>query len=577
MRGHYYEFGPFCLNPHERRLLKNGRPVRLTPKAFDTLLVMVRNRGHLLDKDELIRAVWPDTFVGDVSLARNISVLRSILGDGPEVIETVSKRGYRFAAEVRRVAEPPPTHDGGATASIAVLPFHPLGAPHREDCLGLGLADALILKLSGLPQLIVRPINTVRRYESRDPTAAGHALGVEWVLDGCTQLCGSRIRVTIQLVRVLDGATVWAEKLDQERSDLFAVQDSMAERLARAVALQIFRRERARLASRGTESPEADRLYVQGRHYWNQRTEQALRRSIQCFRNAIAEDPNFALAYAGIADAYTLLGSFIGLLHPRDAARKARAAAIRALELDDRLAEGLTSQAFIRFRYDWDWAGAARDFTRAIELNPRYPTAHQWYAYLLSTLGHHQQALAEIRRAQELDPLSLPIATGVGRFLYFAGRYQEALAACRTAIDMDATYVGAHLDLGMIYQQLRLHDEAISEFRQALALSGDNRVPLVHLGNAYAASGRREQAQLVMEELRKRSARTYVAPFDWTLLYAGLGEKARALAWLERDYAEHSSSLVLLGVEPLLSDLRAEARFQDLLRQIGLQAPARSH
>jgi DNA-binding winged helix-turn-helix (wHTH) protein/tetratricopeptide (TPR) repeat protein len=572
MRGHFYEFGPFRLNPRERLLLKNARPVRHTPKAFDTLWVLVRHRGQLLEKDELIRAVWPDTFVGDVSLARNISVLRSILGDGPELIETVSKRGYRFAAPVRRIAEPLPAHDGGATTSIALLPFQLLGARPGEDRLALGLAQALILNLSKLPQLLVRSIQAMPDYESRDAGAAGRSLGVEWLIDGSTQLSGRRIRVTLQLVRVLDGATVWAEKIEEERSDLFAVQDEIAERLARAVRRQVSRCDLTRLASRRSESPEADRLYVLGRHYWSQRTERGLRRSIRCFRDAIAADPNFALAYAGIADAYALLGSFTDSFVPRDAARKARAAAIRALQLGDRRAEALTSVAFIRFRYDWDWAGAARDFRRAIELDPRYPTAHHWYAYLLSTLGHHQEALAEIRRAQALDPFSLPIATGVGRFLYFAGRYQEALAACRTAIDMDATYVGAHLDLGMIYQQLQLHDEAISEFRQALALSGDNQVPLVHLGNAYAASGRPAQAQGIMEDLRQRSARTYVAPFDWTLLYAGLGEKAQALAWLERACLERSSSLVLLAVEPLLSELRAEPRFQDVLRQIGLPA-----
>jgi DNA-binding winged helix-turn-helix (wHTH) protein/tetratricopeptide (TPR) repeat protein len=575
MRGHLYEFGPYRLDPRERRLLKSGRPVRLTPKAFATLLVLVRNHGRLVDKGELIRAVWPDTFVEEIGLVRNISVLRKTLhhrSQAKRLIETVPRRGYRFVGDVRTILEP--ARPDPATTSIAVLPLKALEPQAHENYLGVGIADALITRLSTLRPLVVRPTNAVRAYCGHDPIASGRALAVEWVLDGCTQYDGDRLRVTAQLIRVRDGATVWAQTFDEALSDIFAVEDSISERVALAVMERLTETQRTHLAGRGTDNVEAHRFYLEGRYHWNKRTEDGFRKAIVCFNQALAADPNYAQAYAGVADAYTLLGSFsYGAFHPREVAQRARAAAKRALELDDRLAEPLTSLAFIAFRYDWDWAGAERNFKRAIALNPHYPTAHQWYAYCLSTMGRHDDALREILRAQELDPLSLPIATGIGRFLYFAGRYREALLACRKAVEMDAAFAGAHLDLGMIYEQLRRFDEAVSEFTQALELSGGSQLALVHLGHAYAVSGRLAEAERVLAELRELSNSSYVAPFDWAVLYAGFGDRARALACLEAAYAERSSSLVLLKVEPLLAVLKDEREFQDLLRRVGLSSP----
>jgi len=574
MDGYTYEFGPFRLESWPPlRLLRDGLPVPLTPKALETLLVLVRNDGRLVMKRELMDAIWPGIHVEEVGLARNISVLRKAFGGGDDerFIETIPRQGYRFVAgvtTVRRSIHPEP--EPGPSA-IAVLPLKQMGPERGESYLGLGIADALIARLSSLRQLVVRPTNAVRLYGSQrqDPIVAGRALRVDWVLDGCLQPTDDRVRVTVQLVRIHDGATLWAEKYDEPLTDIFTLEDSISERVAEVVAVRLTAEQRSQLGKRDTGSTEAHHLYLKGRYYWNKRTEEGLRRAIECFNAAIAADPNHAQAYAGVADVYTLLGAFTpGAFHPRDVWPRARAAALLALEIDDQLAEAHTSLAFIKFRFDWDWEGAEREFARAIELNPHYATARQWYAYFLSTRCRHEAALREIRCAQRLDPLSLPIATGVGRFLYFARRHEEAVLECRKAIEMDNTFAGAHLDLGIIYVELRRYVEAISELRRAVDLFGASHVPLALLGHAYAVSGRLDRAREVLNELRRLATRVYVAPSDWAVFHLGMGDTAQALACLEKAYEERDSFMVLLKVEPLLAPLYAEPRFQDLLQRM---------
>jgi len=578
MVGYAYEFGPFRLESDPRQLLRDGLPVPLTPKALETLLVLVRNHGRLVPKRELMEAVWPGVHVEDVGLARNISMLRKALGGGHEdsrFIETLPRQGYRFVGGVTAAASALPV--GAEHAPIvAVLPFKRMGAEDGEDYLGLGIADALIAKLSTLRQLVVRPTNAVRLYGSprQDPIVAGRALRVDWVLDGCMQATDEHLRVTVQLVRVHDGAVVWAEKYDQQLTDIFALEDSISERVAEVLTVRLTADNRLQLAKRQTGSVEAHQWYLKGRYHWNRRTDDGFRRAIECFNEAVAADPGHALAYVGLADSYTLLGTVTyGAFHRRDVWPRARAAASRALDLDEQLAEAHTSLAFIKFRYEWDWKGAERGFIRAIELNPHYPTARQWYAYFLSTRGRHDEALREIRCAQQLDPLSLPIATGVGRFLYLAGRHDEALVECRKAIEMDGTFAGVHLDLGLIYVELRRYEDAIREFQRAVDLSGGSHIPLVHLGHALAVSGRHDRAGEVLSQVRRLSAQIDVAPSDWAIFHLGLGETAEAIAWLEKAYEERDGFMVLLGVEPLLSPLRPEPGFQDLLRRLGHPAP----
>jgi DNA-binding winged helix-turn-helix (wHTH) protein/tetratricopeptide (TPR) repeat protein len=572
-----YEFGPFRLDARERRLLRNGKPVALTPKAFETLLVLVTRRDHVVGKDDLLKTIWPNALVDESSLARNISVLRKALQDTshtPRFIETVPRRGYRFVGAVSESMEPDCATRAGAPPTVAVLPFTPVAPEQVESFLGLGFADSLITRLSWLKRLIVRPTNAVRKYAVRhDPVSAGRALGVQWVVDGCMRVSGNRLRVTVQLVNVRNGATAWAEKFDIDGSlnDIFRIEDAIAERVASVLAHRLSALDRSRLSKRHTDNPEAHRLYLTGRYHWNKRTEESLRQALDCFTRALAADPGYALAYAGMADAYMLLGSYsYGTVHPRDVTPLARAAAARALEIDEELAEPTASLAFIKFRYDWDWTEADRLFRRATELDPYYATARQWYAFFLAIQERHDAALLEIRRAQELDPLSLPIATGVGRLLYFAGGYAEAIDACRRAIALDSAFAGAHLDLGMVYEQVNQYDEAIAEFHQALRLSGGSPLVLVQLGHAYGMSGRTVEARRVLNQLVEISTRLYVAPFDWAIIHIGLGETEKALERLDEAWHERSSSLVFLKAEHSFAPLYGQRRFQALLRRIGL-------
>lgn len=553
------------------RLLRDGVTLAVTPKALATLVVLVRHQGRLVLKRELMDAVWPGVHVEEIGLARNISALRKVLGQGrgDTFIETWPRQGYMFVAAVTTLAAAGESATAAAVPlAIAVLPLKHFGTESEWDYLGLGIADAVIGKLSAFQDVIVRPTNAIRQYggPQQDPVAAGRTLKVDCVLDGCIQVAENRLRVTVQLVRVDNGATLWAEKYDEGLSNVFTIEDSIAERLAGVFATRLTDRERARLAKRGTGDVRAHQLYLRGRYFWNRRTDEGLRQAIECFNTAIAADPDYGLAYAGLADTHILLAAFAyGAFRPHDEWPRARAAAERALELDEQLAEAHTSLAFIRFRYDWDWSGAEQEFERAIELNPHYATARHWYAYFLSTRGRHEKALSEIRRAQEIDPLSPAIATGIGRFLYFAGRYDEAVSECRKALEIDTTFAGAHLDLGLIYEQLGRYDEALPELLQAVDLTGGSPVSLVHLGHLFGVSGRNDKALEVEIQLRRLSIQSYVAPSDWAVFYLGIGDRATALTLLEQAYEVRTSFMILLNVDPLLRPLRAEPRFQALL------------
>jgi DNA-binding winged helix-turn-helix (wHTH) protein/tetratricopeptide (TPR) repeat protein len=575
-----YEFGSFRLDVRNRRLYKNGKPIALTPKALDTLLVLVTNGGRLIAKDDLLQAVWPNALVQESSLARNISVLRKALQDTsskPRFIETIPKRGYRFLSTINALRDSSTTSHPEDALVVAVLPFTPVAPERGESFLGIALADSIVTRLSRLKRLVVRPTNAVRKYAGKhDCVSAGRTLGVNWVVDGCTQVRGDRLRVTVQVINVAARATTWADKIEGKLEDIFRIEDEIANRVAAVLDEHLSAADRLRLSKRYTNNPEAHRLYLLGRYYWNKRTEESLQRAIDHFTRAAAADPGYALAYAGMADAYTLLGSYAyGTIHPRDVIPLARAAAARALDIDDELAEPTASLAFIKFRWDWDWTEADRLFQRATTLDPHYPTARQWYAFFLAIQDRHADAQQQIRRAQELDPVSLPIATGVGRLSYFAGRYADALDACRHAITLDPTFAGAHFDLGMVYEQVTNYDAAIDEFQQALRLSGGSPVVLVQLGHAYGLSGRIVDARRVLNQLIELSSRMYVAPFDWAIIHLGLGEIDRALDRLEEACHERSSSVVFLKVEHSFAPLYGNSRFRALVERIGLpQTPA---
>jgi TolB-like protein len=588
-----YEFGPYRLLPGERLLLRRGETVALTPKVFDTLLVLVEHAGRLLAKDELMKMIWQDSFVEEGNLTQNIFILRKVLGESPhdhQYIVTIPGQGYRFVAEVLEVLPeaaafryrdgegPGDSAEAKAVSntltSLAVLPFVSLYSEGDHAYLGPGIADTLITRLSNIKRLAVRPTTAILKYIDAppDPLRAGRELGVDAVLDGRIQRASERIRVTMQLIRVRDGKTLWAEKFDEKLTDIFEVQDSISEQVMRALAVQLTSDEQKLLTKRYTESVEAFQLYIKGRHFWNKRTVEDLRRGMACAQQAIDIDPTYTMAYIGLADSYNLLAGYAGI-NPKEAFPKARAAALRAQEIDATLAEAEASLAFVAYRYEWNWPEAEERFRRSIELRPDYPTAHHWYGEYLAAMGRYPESITELERAQQLDPLSLPINTDLGQSLYFARRYSEAIEQLRKTLEMGQGFVRAHVILGAAYERQQMYAEAIAALSTARDISGGNHLATGGLGYTLAIAGRRGEALETLRELERHSAQSYVSPYTIALIHMGLGDQDRALEWLWKAYEHRDVWLVWLRVNPRFDPLHRDPRFRELLLLVNPAKP----
>jgi DNA-binding winged helix-turn-helix (wHTH) protein/TolB-like protein/Tfp pilus assembly protein PilF len=645
---HFFEFGPFRLDASDRLLLRDGKIVPLKPKVIDTLLVLVENKGRVLVKEELLNALWPDSFVEEGNLTQNIYVLRKALGtsaDDIPYIETIPKRGYRFAASVKELAgegkravseesagrsgpaaenkEQDPAHKpakadtapapvftasrnedrrlkrrvlyisallfissaaivfawrssktgrpalDNPVKSMAVLPFKSLGGNANEEFAGPGMADALVTKLSGVKNFSVLPTSTVLKYNGldTDPLAVGRTLAVDSVLDGKMQRDGERIRVTVQLLRTTDGAPLWAGQFDENFTNVFAVQDSISDQVTRALTLRLSGEEREQLQKHYTENADAYQAYLKGRYFWNKRTTEGFKKAIGYFQQAIDQDPNYALAYAGLADCYMRLNER-DLPPAADTVSRAKAAVMKALALDDSLAEAHATLGFIKFRFDWDFPGAAQEYERAIQLNPNYAMAHQWYAFYLLAVDRQPEALDQLNRARRLDPVSLNINSGVGSYFYFTRQYDQAIELLQKTVEMEPSFAEAHWTLGLAYEQKGLSKQAADEFKKVHDLSGDNAGPGAPLGHLYAVTGKTGEARRLIDELRDVSKRRFVSPYEVAVIYAGLGEKEQALEWLEKARDERSLRPVWLKFDPRLDDLRADSRFADLMRRV---------
>lgn len=645
-----YEFGPFRLDPAEHVLLRDGAPVALRPKEFAVLLVLVENHGHVLTKDQLLKAVWPGQFVEEGNLNRHVSSLRRVLGEifeEPQYVETVPKVGYRFVAPVREfrnqgagivierhtiarivteeeevpngngVVEPAPeskallasgakdvnrrrslalaaalvllvgttlalayawrsrnsqeTKTLASVRSLAVLPFKSIGAEEEDEYLGLGMADALITKLSNIQEINIRPTSAVRKYGApdQDPVAAGRELRVEAVIEGSVQRVGGRIRVTVQLVSVRDSRPLWAEKFDEQITDIFALQDRISEQVGRTLMQSLSSRERQQLTKRYTDNSEAYQLYLKGRFFWNKRTVEALKKGIGYFNEAVEKDPSYALAYVGLADSYSLLSDYDGL-PPKEAYPQAKKAAEKALALDEQLAEAHAALGLIKTSYDWDWPGAEKEYRRAIELNPNYETAHQWYGEYLSGMGRHQEAITEIRRAKEINPVSLIINAVEVSVLYIAREYDQAIAQGQKALEMDPNFAEVYGYLRRCYDQKGMYKEAIAARQMRRKLAGFDAAETAALREAAAATSSRVYWQKRLEQELEESKRELSSAFDMAEIFAQLGEKDQAFKWLEMAYEERSVMMMYLKVLPNLDPLRSDPRFAALLRRVGL-------
>lgn len=613
-----YEFGSFRLDPTQRLLLREEEQIRLQPKVFDLLLFLVQRSGVLVEKEEIIKHLWPDSFVEEGSLTNNISILRKELGDtgkDPKYIETVPKHGYRFMADVKvghtgveeeyvpaspakrrttrkfkallftsvilvlglitalyfwrgRTPAPP-------AQSIAVLPFKPLEDKGGEPSLQLGMTDSMIMRLSNIGRITVLPLSAVRRYTAPDQDAieAGRELGVESVLDGSIQRSQDQIRVRVNLLRVSDGQSLWAEEFYEKFTDIFTVQEAISEKVVAALQLRLDGNETRQLKRRYTENTDAYKAYSLGRYYWSRRDAEYLQKAVEEFNHALSLDNKYALAFAGLADCYNVLPSY-GVLSPVEAYPKARDAATKALEIDDTIAEAHAALARIKANYDWDWRGAEAEFKRAIQLNPNYSTAHYFYALnYLVPMGKLDEAAAQLRQARELERFSLIINTNLGLIFYYQGRYDQAIAQYREALKLDPRSVSARLRLIDVYTETDRFDEALAEHELIVEPRGtENPKYLKQLKEALRQSGSQgywrkslDQAKEKIKEKAEYVPLTSVAGFA-----ARLGDNKQAFEWLEKAYENREEGLTRLKIDPRFKNLRADARYGDLLRRIHL-------
>jgi DNA-binding winged helix-turn-helix (wHTH) protein/TolB-like protein/Flp pilus assembly protein TadD len=455
--------------------------------------------------------------------------------------------------------------------SIAVLPFKPLLAQSRDESLEMGMADTLIARLSNIREINVRPISSVRKYTAleQDPIAAGREQRVDAVLDGQIQKAADKVRVTVRLLRVADGTPMWSSQFDEKMSDIFTVQDSISERVAAALAVRLTNDEQRGLTKRHTEDPEAYQDYLKGRYQLNRLTDDGFLKGRDYFQQAIDKDPNYALAYAALAEAYNALGDFDALAS-KDAFPRAREAAEKALQLDESLAEAHSALAGVKFYFDWDFAGAEREFQRALAINPGYSDARKTNAYYLVAMSRFEEALREMNRALELDPISLEKTAAIGEVLYDQRQYNQAIEQYRRALEIDANSGFTHWALGRAFLAQGKYSEAIAEFQTSIPLSGDSPDEPAELARAYALSGKRDDALKIIEELKRFSEHKHVAPTVIAAIYGALGDKTQAFVFLDKAYRERDFILVMLNVEPMFDPLRSDPRFAELSRRVGL-------
>jgi TolB-like protein/DNA-binding winged helix-turn-helix (wHTH) protein/Flp pilus assembly protein TadD len=627
-------FGVFELDLEAGQLRKHGLRIRLQEQPFQVLAMLLLHHGEVVTREELQKKLWPaDTFVDfDHGLNKAINKIREALSDSassPRFVETVSRRGYRFVADVK-FAEAPARNPGipnqpqlGAAAheqhaptsrlamfrrfplspartvfvmaivllisslgawkryfsnrpspairSLAVLPLESLSGDASQDYFADGMTDELITELGQISALRVISRTSVMTYKhaSKPLPQIARELNVDAIVEGTVLRSGDHVRITAQLIEASADKHLWAQSYEGEWRDSLALQNKVARAIADQIRINLNPQEQAALKNVRAVDPQAYESYLKGRYFWNKRTADGLKSALNYFNQAIAEDPNYAPAYSGLADTYALLADWeYGVMTPKEALPKAKAAAVKALELDSTLGEAHNSLAFCLDVFDWDFDAAGKEFQRAIELNPGYATAHQWYASHLIVLGRNDEAIAEMRKAESLDPLSLIIGADLADFLVVAHSYDESIRESRKTIEMDPNFALAHNQLGQAYLQKQMEDEAVTELRKAVQLSGNSPTCVANLARAFIASGKRAEAEKLLSELQKRSNPSYSYASEIAEIYTALGDSDQAMNWLEKCFEERFNPSVLL--RPGFDPLRSDPRFKDLLRRIGL-------
>lgn len=563
-----YEFGCFSLNVAERSLSRRGRPLKLTQRLFNILTILVQNNERVVTKEELIQSIWPETIVEESNLTVAISRLRTLLGDDSQrrkYIITLPRSGYRFVGDVRRI-------ENGSGNSIAVLPFaHPASRPDSED-IADGMTESLIYSLSRLPHVKVVPRSSILRYKGKrvDPAKVANTLGVSALVSGRIMWHGEDLTISVEL---LGGGgckeLVWGNQYRRKTSDFMATQRDIVSKMIDVLNRKMGTGAYQRDPSLQSLPPNNDvyELYLRGRFHWDKRSEGHLHKSIDYFKKAITQDPNFGLAYAGLADSYNMLG-FLSMMEPKIAFARAKAAASRALALEHSGSDAHASIGFSTFYYEWDWKEAESTFKESLKRDPNCPSARFYYGCFLIAAGRFDEAITQYEIALKVEPLSLIANAALGYGYYFARRYNEAIAQCRAVTEMDEHFEAAHVWLGWAYEQTGLLNEAISEYEKALNLSGRRTSILATWGAALALAKREAEGQAVLEELAHRSTHMFVSAYQIACIYAARDEKDKAFEYLERAYRDRCHLLVNLQVDPKLDTLRSDQRFCDLVQRV---------
>lgn len=556
----------------------------MEPKVFEVLVFFIQHRGRVIEKEELLRTIWKETFVTQNALTRVIAQLRKALGDGPKearYIRTVQTRGYQFIPEVRSIRtgghellqETASRNHTGRVQSIAVLPLENLSGDPSQEYFADAMTEELITELAKIGALRVISRTSTMRYKhvSRPLPQIARELNVDAIVEGSAMRAGKRVRITAQLVHGATDTHLWAESYERDLSDILALQKEVAGTIVKEIEIKVTPREWARLSTGRSVDSDAFDAYLKGVYYFVQgrdympASRQMLRKSLKHFEQAILMDPNYAAAHAGLASTYRWLGAYSN----PELYLKARRAAKRAIELDDTVAEAHAALGWVLFKYDWDWRGAEREYSTAIELNAN-TIYHQGYALLLSSLGRHDEAIARVRLAELSDPLNLTVKAIVGMVYYFARRFDRAVEQLEKTVELDPEIAIVRWVLGWVQDQRGDYSKAIQETKKAIQLSGSGLFGLGLLGYLYAKNGNSKKARTVVEQMKEASKRKYVCAYHMAVIQSALGENGLALDWLERAYDEHDDYIAYLGVDPRLDPLRQEHRFLGLMRRAGL-------
>ncbi len=640
-----YEFGDFCLIPLERVLLQDKKPVSLSPKVFDALVILVENHGHLIEKNDLLDKIWEDAFVEEATLARTISRLRKSLGKENKYIETVAKSGYRFTAPVNLIedihtsitdindknpnsaddklaeqkdssstdvqpninqrwyAKPPFLLTGGivlisvivlaviwrsdfygdrdvkSIRSIAVLPFKTLGKSENDKALELAMADALITKLSNVEKIVVLPTSAIYRYAEKDnfdSIKIGLELNVDAILDGTIQKHGRRLRVNVQLINVDNGNPIWSDKFESEDLDIFVLQDNISEQITDALELKLSGKEKDSLKKRYTENREAYKAYIKGRYLWSRRNPTDFKRSLELFQKAIEIDPNYALAYTGIADCYQLFAEY-RLMPINEGFAKARTAARKALELDESLAEAHASLGYTLAFYDWDFAAAEKEFKRAIELNPNYSTAYQWYAEYLLAMQRPEESYKQLEKGKKLDPNSLAIEANFATYYMHHGNFDKMIEIGNELIQKEPKFPWGYISLDIAYFGKNDKDKYVESnlkvYKYFYGIEDDN---IQELKTTYDRKGWEAFWRKRIELMDKETNPNIYTSWEYAVCYTVLKEDELAIKALEKSYNERNRWIIFIRSNPVFKTLLTNPKFQEIIKRIGFPTQNRS-